>query len=162
MEIIRRDLESIPILHLKGSLTFGDADLILQEEIEKAIRTQTTRLVLDFGEVTEIDSTCSSTLLAAQEQLKALGGGVALACVNPARLNPTEVERLETAFEPFEFVEDAVNAFFPNRRVKHFDIRQLVESGDIARPAVHDRWPGQERPGRDTKPLTTDHQRHPL
>lgn len=126
--IAHREMDTIDIFGLKGPLTFGQPDLMLRCEIEKVISRGKTRLVVDLGDVSEIDSTGADTLLCAGARLRRLGGGLVLMHVSAARMDAVEVGRLEMAFEPFELEQEAVNSFFSNRRVKHFDLLELIKS----------------------------------
>jgi anti-anti-sigma factor len=128
LQITRRVMHTIDILQLKGPLTFGEPDLLLQSEIDKLIAVGKTRLVLDLGEVSEIDSTGCLTLLCTEERLRKQGGGLALVHIGAPRRNPIEVGKLEIAFEPFELEQEAVNSFFSDLRVKHIDLLELIKS----------------------------------
>ena len=128
LQIIHRVMRTIDIFQLKGSLAFGEADLMLQSEIEDLIASGKSRLVVDLGEVSEIDSTGCLTLLCTEERLRKLGGGLALVHIGAPRRNPYEVGKLEMAFEPFELDQEAVNSFFSDLRVKHIDILEFIKS----------------------------------
>ncbi len=128
LQIIHRVMRTIDIFQLKGSLAFGEADLMLQSEIEDLIASGKSRLVVDLGEVSEIDSTGCLTLLCTEERLRKLGGGLALVHIGAPRRNPNEVGKLEMAFEPFELDQEAVNSFFSDLRVKHIDILEFIKS----------------------------------
>lgn len=128
LQITHRVMRAIDIFHLKGPLTFGEADLMLQSEIENLITKGKTRLVVDLGGVSEIDSTGCLTLLCTEERLRNLGGGLALVHIGAPRRNPIEVGKLEIAFEPFELEQEAVNSFFSDLRVKHIDLLELIKS----------------------------------
>jgi anti-anti-sigma factor len=128
LRITHRMMHGIDILHLEGPLTFGEADLLLQSEIENLMTSGKTRLVLNLGEVSEIDSTGCLTLLCTEERLRNLGGGLALVHIGAPRRNPIEVGKLEIAFEPFELEQEAVNSFFSDLRVNHIDLLELIKA----------------------------------
>ncbi len=127
LQIAHRELYAIDILRLKGPLTFGQADLELGSRIESLIARGKTRLVVDIAEVSEMDATGCATLLCAEQRLRNLGGGLVLVHLGSAHLDPVELGKLETVFEPFELEQEAVNSFFSDRRVKHVDVLELVK-----------------------------------
>jgi anti-sigma B factor antagonist len=128
LQITHRVMRAIDVLQLKGPLTFGEPDLLLQSEIEELIAGGKTRLVLDLGEVSEIDSTGCLTLLCTEERVRRLGGGLALVHMGAPRRNPLEVGKLERVFHPFELDQEAVNSFFSDLRVNHIDLLELIKS----------------------------------
>ena len=136
LQIDHRELDTIDVFRLKGPLTFGQSDLALRSRIENLIATGKVRLVVDIGEVSEIDAIGSATLLCAEERLRELGGGLVLVHLATARLGPAEVGKLERVFEPFELEQEAVNSFFSDRRVKHVDVLELVRSYRKALPSA--------------------------
>jgi anti-sigma B factor antagonist len=128
LDIEHREQEGIEILDLRGRLTLGEEDLVLRNEIDKAATAGRTRLVLDLGKVTDIDTTGLGTLLFAQTRLRNAGGGLALANLHPAHMELLVVAKMEATFEVFDQDQDAINSFFPDRRVPHFDILEFVET----------------------------------
>src|SRR5579862_7434069 len=136
LKVTRREQEGISILELKGRLTFGPEDIVLNDEIRHAIAARRLRLVIDLGEVDKIDSAGLGTLLYARAELRRAGGGLALSSLRPAHLETLLVARLETVFDVFGSELDAVNSFFPDRNVPHYDLLALVSSSRQAR--AHD------------------------
>ncbi|MCU1337187.1 MAG: anti-sigma-factor antagonist [Bryobacterales bacterium] len=128
LAIEHRTQEGIEILDLRGRLTLGEEDLVLRDEIDKAISAGHTRLVLDLGKVTDIDTTGLGTLLFALAQLRNAGGGLALADLRLTHLKLLVLAKMEAVFEVFHQVQDAVNSFFPERQIRHYDVLEFVES----------------------------------
>ena len=81
----------------------------------------------------KIDSAGLGTLLYARAELRRAGGGLALANLHPAHMQLLLVARLETVFNIFGNDLDAINSFFPERKVPHYDILALVTSMRQAR-----------------------------
>lgn len=128
LKVTRREQDGISILQLKGHLTFGPEDTLLNEEIEHALVTRRVRVVIDLGGVEKMDSAGLGTLLSARAELQRAGGGLALANLNSAQMKTLVVARLETVFEVYGCETDAINSFFPERHVPHYDLLALVAS----------------------------------
>lgn len=128
LEFEHRDQDGIEILALKGRLVFGDEDLVLRNEISDTVRAGIVRLVLDLGEVTEIDTTGLGTLLFTLAKLRKAGGGLALARLHPAHMDLLVIAKMETVFKVFDHEQDAINSFFPERQVPRFDILEFLEA----------------------------------
>lgn len=136
LQITRRQQEGISILQLKGRLTFGQEDMLLNDEIRHALAARRVHLVIDLGGVDKIDSAGLGTLLYARAELRRAGGGLALANLHPAHMEVLLVARLETVFDVFGNELDAINSFFPERQVPHYDLLSVVTSLRQAR--AHD------------------------
>lgn len=128
LKITRREQEGVLILQLKGHLVFGPEDMALNDEIRRAESSGHVRVVIDLGGVDKIDSAGLGTLLYARAHLRRAGGGLALARLNPGHMQLFLLAKLETVFEVYANDIDAVNSFFPDRKVPHYDLLQLVEA----------------------------------
>ena len=127
LRITRRETEGILVLELDGRLTFGPEDIELNDEIRHAIAARRVRLVIDLGRVDKIDSAGLGTLLYARAELRRAGGGLTLANLKPGHLHTLLVAKLETVFDIFETEQDAINSFFPERRVPHYDLLAVIQ-----------------------------------
>lgn len=127
LEIDHRECEGIEVLALKGRLVIGQEDMLLRSEIEKVIAAGKTRLVLDFEKANELDTAGLGTLLYAQAEFKKAGGTMVLANLQPAHIELMVLARVERSFEVFQSDQDAVNSFFPDRRVPPYDLLELIE-----------------------------------
>jgi anti-sigma B factor antagonist len=127
LKINRREQEGIWVLELDGRLTFGPEDIDLNDEIRHAVAARRVRLVIDLGGVDKIDSAGLGTLLYARAELRRAGGGLALANLRPAHLQTLLVAKLETVFDVFETQQDAINSFFPEREVPHYDLLAVIK-----------------------------------
>jgi anti-sigma B factor antagonist len=128
LSVTRREQDGISILQLSGRLTFGPEDITLNDEIRHALAARRYRLVVDLGNVEKIDSAGLGTLLYARAELRRAGGGLALANLKAAHLKSLLVAKLETVFDVYSSQLDAVNSFFPERKVPHYDLLELVTS----------------------------------
>jgi anti-sigma B factor antagonist len=60
-------------------------------------------------------------------QVKKTGGALKLVNLNRRNVELLALTRLHTIFEVFAQETDAVNSFFPDREIKHFDILSFVQ-----------------------------------
>lgn len=141
LRITRREQEGISILELKGRLTFGKEDIALNDEIRHALAARRNRVVIDMGGVDRMDSAGLGTLLYARAELRRAGGGLALCGLKPSHMQVLLVAKLETVFDIFETEQDAINSFFPERKVPRYDLLALVSEMRQAREHALDRVP---------------------
>jgi anti-sigma B factor antagonist len=127
LHIEQRTREGIVILDLTGALTSGEGDLALRGRLASLRRSGKVNIVLNLKEVSHIDSSGLGTLVFALAKLRKAGGRLALASVNRAHMKLFLLTRLSIAFEFFADEQDAVNSFYPDRAVKHFDILEFVQ-----------------------------------
>jgi anti-sigma B factor antagonist len=128
LQVNRREQEGVSIVTLKGRLTFGPEDIVLNDEIRHALAARRLRLVIDLAGVDKIDSAGLGTLLYARAELRRAGGGLALANLRPSHMHTLLVAKLETVFRVFGCHQDAVNSFFPERETAKYDLLELVAS----------------------------------
>ena len=133
LKVTRREEDGISILELKGSLTFGPEDILFNDEIRHALAARRFHMVIDLSGVDRIDSAGLGTLLYARAELRRAGGGLALANLRPNHMHLFLVAKLQTVFSIFANDQDAINSFFPDRKVPRYDILALVTSMRQAR-----------------------------
>ena len=127
LHIEEREREGIVILDLKGPLTLGHGDLELRDRLTALRESGKMNIVLNLKDVTEIDSTGLGTLVVGLARLRRSGGRLALANLNRSHLNLFLLTKLAIALEFFVDEQDAVNSFFPDRELKHFDLLDFVQ-----------------------------------
>ena len=128
LKVTRREQDGILILELKGRLAFGEEDMLLNDEIQHALVLRRDHLVIDLDGVAKIDSTSLGTLLYARGELRRAGGGLALSGLNRAQMQAFVIAKLETVFDVYGSQLDAINSFFPERHVAHYDLLAVVNS----------------------------------
>jgi anti-sigma B factor antagonist len=101
--------------------------LKLRDRLPALHQSGKVNIVLNFKDVSEIDSTGLGTLVFGLARLRKSGGGLALANVNRSQMELFLLTKLAIAFKFFEDVQEAVNSFFPDRSVKRFDILDFVQ-----------------------------------
>jgi len=128
LEIVHREQEGITIVDLKGHLTFGPGDSQFRSELDKLVLANQIRVVLNLGDVGEIDTAGLGTLLFALAELQKAGGGLALVNLKPLHIEVVLEAKLAAVFEIFKTDQDAINSFFPGREAQRYDILEFVRS----------------------------------
>jgi anti-sigma B factor antagonist len=127
LHIEQREREGIVILDLKGPLTLGPEDLELRDRLSALHQSGKVNIVLNLKEVTGIDSSGLGTLVFGLARLRQAGGKLALLNVHQTHLKLFLLTRLALAFEFFDDEQDAVDSFFPDRALHHFDVLDFVQ-----------------------------------
>jgi anti-sigma B factor antagonist len=127
LEIQQRLREGIAILELKGRITAGPEAGELREKVAALNADGVRNVVLDLREVDYIDSTGLGTLVICATSLRRNGGNIKLLNLNRRNIELLVMTKLATVFEIFTDEQDAVNSFFPDRKIKTFDILDFVQ-----------------------------------
>ena len=126
LDIVESVREDITVLTLKGRLTLGESNLI-REKVNQLSAAGKVKTVIDLSNVEYIDSTGLGILVICFTSLKKQGGALKLVNPNKRNVELLLLTKLHTVFEVFNEVPDAVNSFFPDRQIKHFDILSFVK-----------------------------------
>lgn len=132
MEIQRREREGITILDLKGRLSVGESCTMLRESVNEQIAQGHKQVILNLHGIDYIDSTGLGSMVICYTSLQKTGGGMKLMNLNRRNLELMLLTKLSTIFQIFPDEQDAVNAFFPEREIKHFDILSFVQKNKDA------------------------------
>jgi anti-sigma B factor antagonist len=119
--------EGVDILSLKGRLTVGEASSV-REKVTAVIAAGGVNVLLNLEHVEYIDSTGLGALVICFTSLKKAGGALKLVNPNKRNVELLLLTKLHTIFEVFNDEQDAVNSFFPDREIKHFDILSFVQA----------------------------------
>ncbi len=111
LKLTRLEQDGVSILKLAGCLTFGPEEVLLNDEIRRAVDARRVRLVIDVGGVDRIDSAGLGTLLYARSEVRRAGGGLALANLHPHHPRALRVAGIESAFNTFGAERDAIESF---------------------------------------------------
>jgi anti-sigma B factor antagonist len=126
LEIEQREKDGIVILDLKGRLIMGEEDLSLRQRLA-SLGTGPHKVILNFKEVSDIDTAGLGTLAFYVEKSRGAGGKLAVLNLSPSHTKLADILKLSTVFDVYQEEQDAVNSFFPERAVPHFDILEFVE-----------------------------------
>jgi anti-sigma B factor antagonist len=128
LDIQQREKEGIAILDLNGHLIMGGGDIALRDCVQSLFDPGNRNLILDLAKISEIDTSGLEVLLFLAEQYRNGGGKLVLFNVAHTHGKVYEMARLEAAVEIYRDELDAVNSFFPDRKVIRYDILDYVES----------------------------------
>jgi len=134
LDIRESSREGVDILSLKGRLTVGEASSV-REKVNAVIAAGTVNVLLNLQNVEYIDSTGLGALVICFTSLKKAGGALKLVNPNKRNVELLLLTKLHTIFEVFADEQDAVNSFFPDREIKHFDILSFVQGEKDEPPA---------------------------
>jgi anti-sigma B factor antagonist len=127
IEIQQRDREGITIQDLKGRLTVGDEVSRFRDQLQKLIDSGHRNIVLQMENVDYIDSTGLGALVMAYTSMQRAGGKIKLLNLSRRGIELLVMTKLTTIFEVFNDEQSAINSFFPDREIKHFDILNFVQ-----------------------------------
>jgi anti-sigma B factor antagonist len=131
LEFSEHEREGVTILALKGRITVGEVTPV-RDKITELVAAGHNQVVLDLQHVDYIDSTGLGNLVISYTQVKNAGGALKLLHLNKRNVELLALTRLHTIFEVFAEETDAVNSFFPDREIKHFDILSFVQEAEKA------------------------------
>lgn len=126
LEIQSREREGIKILDLSGKLTVG-ASSDLREKVTAEVTGGSLQQLLNLKEVEYIDSTGLGTMVICFMAVQKAGGVLKLVNLNRRNLELVLLTKLSTVFHIFNDEQEAINSFFPDREIKHFDILSFVQ-----------------------------------
>ena len=127
LEIQQREREGITVLELKGRITVGQEATALAREGRAAHRGGQAQLVLNLAGVDFIDSTGLGALVICATSLRKSGGNVKLVNLNRRNIELLVMTKLATVFEIFTDEQDAISSYYPDRKIKTFDILDFVQ-----------------------------------
>jgi anti-sigma B factor antagonist len=126
LEIDQHEREGITIVAMKGRITVGHEAAALRETVATLNAAGTRNLVFNLAGVDFIDSTGLGALVMSASTLRKSGGNVKLVSLNRRTIELLVMTKLATIFEIFSDEQDAVNSYYPDRKIKTFDILDFV------------------------------------
>ena len=127
LEIDAREREGVTILDLKGRITVGPEATALREKVAAITADGSKNIVLNLKDVDYIDSTGLGALVICSTTLRKSGGAIKLLNLNRRNIELLVMTKLATVFDLFTDEQDAVNSFFPDRKITGFDILDFVQ-----------------------------------
>ncbi len=128
LHIQQREREGITILDLDGRITVGPEATALREKVAELTQAGVNNLVLNLAKVDYIDSTGLGALVMCATSRRKSGGNVKLENLNRRNVELLVMTKLATVFEIFADEQDAVNSYYPDRKIRAFDILDFVKN----------------------------------
>ena len=128
LEIEQHGRDGVAIVSLNGRLILGEELETFRGVMERVLASGHTRIALDMREVDYIDSSGLGCLVMQHTRAEKAGGVVVLFGLRKRPIELMIITKLATVFRLAENEMEAVNACFPDRDVKPFDILSFVES----------------------------------
>jgi anti-sigma B factor antagonist len=126
-DIQEREKEGITILDFKGRIAAGPEATALREKVAEVTAAGKRNLVLNLAGVDYIDSTGLGALVVCVTGLRKLGGNMKLLNLNRRNIDLLVMTKLDTVFEVFTDEQDGVSSYYPDRKIKAFDILSFVQ-----------------------------------
>jgi anti-sigma B factor antagonist len=127
LEISERDREDVTILALSGKITVGKEATNFREKVASLQSAGKRNIILDLSNVDYIDSTGLGALVISATSLRKAGGNIKLLNLNRRTIELLVMTKLATVFEIFTDEQDAINSFYPDRKIRAFDILEFVQ-----------------------------------
>jgi anti-sigma B factor antagonist len=110
MQIQREDRGPITIFSFSDDDQIRDPE-ILQEALDELLQENRINILYDFGNIHYISSSVLGFLITSYRELKAQGGQLKLANVQPSVMNVFEITRLNRILQIFNDVDTALKSF---------------------------------------------------
>jgi len=106
-----RDKGDVRIIALSGKVTIGAGDVKIRELITQALDAGQSKIILDLGGVTAIDSSGIGEMVACYTSVTKRNGQLKLLNLSPKINDIMQVTQLITVFDVFEDEQEALAAF---------------------------------------------------
>jgi anti-sigma B factor antagonist len=127
LDIQQHEREGVVVLAMKGRIVLGKEATALREKVTEVCAAGVKNLVFNLAGIDFIDSTGLGALVMCVTTMRKNEGTVKLVNLNKRNIELLVMTRLATAFEIFTDEQDAINSFFPDRKIKTFDILDFVQ-----------------------------------
>ncbi|HSL17343.1 MAG TPA: STAS domain-containing protein [Methylomirabilota bacterium] len=106
-----RDVDEVRIIELSGKITIGSGDVKIRELVDKALADGQSKILLDLGGVTAIDSSGIGEMVACYTTVTKRGGQLKLIRLSPKINDILQVTQLITVFDVLDTVQEGLAAF---------------------------------------------------
>jgi anti-anti-sigma factor len=118
--------EGIQTVALQGRLALGTEEVIFRDCIGALLAQGKNRIVVNLGEVTEIDDPGMESVLCARVKCQEAGGRLVVANLHPALIEPLTMAKLKASAEVYGSEQEGINSFFPDRCVAPVDLSRFL------------------------------------
>ena len=128
LEVNHRSIDGVTILDLEGRLVMGPEAANAREKFHAAASSDGKNLLVNLQKVAFIDSTGLGMLIVGHSAMKDVGGVMKLLHLSKRHMELMIISKLSSVFEIFDDEQAAINSFYSDRGVRHFDILEFVKS----------------------------------
>lgn len=111
LQIVERETGGVTVIALSGRVTLGDESAQLRNKIKEVLAKGKTRLVLDMGNVSYIDSAGLGTLVSGYTSAQNQGASLKLTNLTKKFSEQLAITKLVTVFDVYDTVEGAIKSF---------------------------------------------------
>ena len=111
MGIVKKERGHVLVIELDGELMGGPEADEFRTIIDTAIKDEKNNVVVDMGKVNWMNSSGLGMLMSALTNLRGSGGDLKLANMTERVRRPIQITRLDSVFDDYETVDDAVSTF---------------------------------------------------
>ena len=115
LTIQKREIGAVTVLKLIGEILLDDGDLLFRAHVHDLMDKDRTKLVVDFEDVTYVDSSAVGMLVCKQQKLRKIGGDIRLVHLGPRYQRLLTTMRVLPLFQVFEDEATAVASFSDTR-----------------------------------------------
>ena len=126
LTIEQREKEGIIILDLEGHLTLGAEDQLFRQKLQDLRRERTQNVIVSLEHVSKLDTAGLGSLVFCALTFRESGGRLVVLHPESSHANLADVLRLDTELETYTDELSAINSFFPERAVPHYDLLEFV------------------------------------
>lgn len=110
-EMVERVEKDIAVVRPEGKIMGGDETSTLCDTLRQLMNEGTMKIVMDFGEVTWINSAGIGVIMGCFTTLRRMGGNMKFASPSDKVKYYLQITKLNTVFEIFETPQKAVDSF---------------------------------------------------
>jgi len=111
LNTVEKEVNGVTILQLAGRVTLGEESNQLRTKLKDILSQGKTRVILDLGEVTYIDSAGLGALGSGFTSAQNQGANLKLANLTKRFNEQLHITKLVTVFDVYNSVQDAIKSF---------------------------------------------------
>jgi anti-anti-sigma factor len=111
MNVSARQRDGVTILDLKGKLTLGSGEAALRSTLQDALAAGASKIVINLGAVSTIDSTGVGELVGTYTTVTNRGAKLKLAALPPKLQDILTITQLITVFDVYDTEDEAIASF---------------------------------------------------
>ncbi|WP_411115818.1 STAS domain-containing protein [Streptomyces sp. 058-1L] len=110
-QVNRRTVGDVSIVAVTGKITIGVGDVVLRGAVQDELDNGSTKILLDLGSVTTIDSSGIGELVSAYTRATNRGAKLKLVNLPPKIYDLLAITQLITVFDVYDTEDEAVKSF---------------------------------------------------